>query len=241
MGFKLGQKIIDRLRNKEKKIKRLEENKRKEKNNKIIYVDEHNQEHIIYNIENLTINFYGSNSTVKVHHNCQFNSCNLSLGNNNLVEFGKDTWIDKLSIPLTMSDYSKLIIGENFKCCGANIFMHDEPNNNIIVGNDCLFSFDITLWPSDGHTIIDLETSNVINKSISGIKIEDHVWIGRSVSVLKNSKIPKNCVVGTNSIINKNFQEQNCILAGTPAKIIKRGINWDIKGIQDYELSNNKI
>ena len=58
-----------------------------------------------------------------------------------------------LRIPFEMSFGSKLIIGKDFSSCGVDIYMHDEPKNSVIIGNDCQFSFGIIIWPSDGHTI----------------------------------------------------------------------------------------
>ena len=43
---------------------------------------------------------------------------------------------------------------------------------------------------------------------------------------MKGAKIPNNCIVGANSLVNKEFFEENCLIAGTPAKIIKKGVNW---------------
>ena len=38
------------------------------------------------------------------------------------------------------------------------------------------------------------------------------------------------------SIVTKVFNEPNIILAGIPAKIVKRGINWDRRCINKYLL-----
>lgn len=52
----------------------------------------------------------------------------------------------------------------------------------------------------------------------------------------KNTKIPDDSIVGWGSIVTKVFHEPNIILAGIPAKIIKRGINWDRRYINKYLL-----
>lgn len=67
------------------------------------------------------------------------------------------------------------------------------------------------------------------------IEIGNHVWIAQGVSILKGAKIPSNCIVGAKSLVNKKFEEVNCIIAGIPAKIIKRGVNWDRRGLESYE------
>lgn len=56
------------------------------------------------------------------------------------------------------------------------------------------------------------------------------------VKIGKNTKIPDNSIVGWGSIVTKVFNEPNIILAGIPAKIVKRGINWDRRCINKYLL-----
>ncbi len=88
-----------------------------------------------------------------------------------------------------------------------------------------MFSYGIYIWTCDSHEIYDKNTDMRINQD-KDVVIADNVWVGRNVSVHKGSVIPQGCVVGANSFVNKEFQEQNCILAGTPAKIVKRGVYW---------------
>ena len=66
----------------------------------------------------------------------------------------------------------------------------------------------------------------VINLARS-IEIGDHVWIGKGVLILKNSKIPSGCVVGANSVVAKAFETPNSVIVGNPARKVKEGIHWD--------------
>lgn len=38
----------------------------------------------------------------------------------------------------------------------------------------------------------------------------------------------ENTVVGSNSIVTKEFLELNILLAGVPARIIRKNINWSL-------------
>lgn len=40
--------------------------------------------------------------------------------------------------------------------------------------------------------------------------------------------IPDGCVIGANSFVTKKFYESNCMIAGTPARIIKKNIRWEM-------------
>ena len=194
-----------------------------------------------FQIKGLNINWGGANSILKIHESCNFNNCHIFFGNNNVIEIGASNHnIDNLDVCFKMSDNSKIIIGTSFSCVGVKIFLHDEPNNNIKIGNDCMFSFDIVLWPSDGYTIYDTDTKEVLNSPQKGITIGNHCWIGRSTTFLKDSGISDNTIVGTCSVITKYFNETNCIIAGLPSKLIKNNVNWDRDNTFAYKLKGIK-
>lgn len=48
--------------------------------------------------------------------------------------------------------------------------------------------------------------------------------------------IGDNSIVGWGSIVTRRFDEPNVILAGIPAKVVKRGINWDRRSLNKYML-----
>ena len=45
-------------------------------------------------------------------------------------------------------------------------------------------------------------------------------------SGILHSGIPDNCVVGYKSLVNKIFKENNCIIAGHPATVVRHDITW---------------
>ena len=109
----------------------------------------------------------------------------------------------------------------------CTIALCDEKNLSVYIGKNCLLGNNIFLRVSDGHTIYSTIDKTIINRPKYGIKINDHVWIGRNVTILKDVIIPKDCIIGYGSIVvNKNFDE-NSIIAGIPAKIVKKNINWN--------------
>ena len=60
--------------------------------------------------------------------------------------------------------------------------------------------------------------SAVISKSVL---IGDNVFIGQNVTILKGVKIGDNVVIGNGAVVTKSFPD-NVIIAGNPAKIIKK-------------------
>ncbi|MCH3978053.1 MAG: hypothetical protein LKJ94_01950 [Candidatus Methanomethylophilus sp.] len=130
-------------------------------------------------------------------------------------------------------------IGKNLYCDHILIVL-SEIGNKIIIGEDCMFSSNIMLRVADGHTIYDINTKLPINKPKRGIQIGSHVWICRNVTILKDSGCGSNDIIGCGSILTKYYPENNIILAGNPARIVKINVNWDRRNLINYENSLNK-
>lgn len=235
MAFNLGQKLIDKIRGKKKIPNCII--KYSGVNNKLIIhkADGSIKKNPKY-YKGLKIEFNGNNSVVEIYEPNKFKDCYFNVGNNNKITIRESIYgLIKFNIPYKMSDNSILDIGKDFHCVSCDCYMHDEKANNITIGDDVLFSFGIILWPSDGHTIYDVNTNKAINKSTSGISIGSHVWVCMHTNIMKNVKIPNNCTIGARSLVNKSFEEENIILAGVPAKIIKSGVNWAHCGVESWE------
>ena len=96
---------------------------------------------------------------------------------------------------------------------------------NITIGDECMFAREIMIRNNDGHIILDRKTGEVINPP-EDIVIGDNVWVGMRVMILKGAVIPKGSVVGAMSMVNKKFEEENILIAGTPAEKIRSDIEW---------------
>lgn len=95
----------------------------------------------------------------------------------------------------------------------------------IVVGEDSLFSANITFRAGDSHSVLDSETGERINPS-KDIIVGNHVWVGNTVIVTKGTTIGCNSVVATGSVLTGKEFPENCAIGGNPAKVIKLGINW---------------
>jgi serine O-acetyltransferase len=52
--------------------------------------------------------------------------------------------------------------------------------------------------------------------------IGDNVYIGPGVKIFGYVKLGDNVKIGANAVVNKSFDEDNIVLAGVPARIVKR-------------------
>ncbi len=107
-----------------------------------------------------------------------------------------------------------------------------DDNAKVIIGKDCAISWDTEFMGADYHTILD-NASDITNRP-KPIIIKDHVWIGNGVKICKGITIAENNIIGMGSVVTKSFLETNCVIAGNPAKIVKRNVNWDVDKIYAY-------
>ncbi len=107
-----------------------------------------------------------------------------------------------------------------------NVSVYSVEGCDVTIGEDCMFSKRIEIRTSDSHSIIDRATGLRLNRPGS-VTIGDHVWIGLEAVVSKGVRVPDNSIVGAKSFVNKSFHEPYVLIAGAPAAIIRRNVDWD--------------
>ena len=151
---------------------------------------------------NCTITISGSNNTIYIDNRCVCNHASF--------------WIE--------DDNNSIRLGEHTALCGA-IGLAAIEGTEIEIGKDCLLSSKIDIRTGDSHSLIQQGTKKRLNYSAS-VKIGNHVWIGTGVTILKGTSIADNCMVGAASLLCKQYSNPNCVIAGVPAKEVKRNIDW---------------
>jgi acetyltransferase-like isoleucine patch superfamily enzyme len=143
-------------------------------------------------------------------------------GDNHLIEFGAHSKIKGRIFANGAG--RKVIFGTYTTAAGVNLVCGE--NKDITIGRDCMFSREIEIRTSDAHSVVDALTGDRLNLA-QPVIIGDHVWVGHRVIINKGSVIPSNSIVGAMSFVNGSFEEEGIILAGTPARVVKRGITWN--------------
>lgn len=174
-------------------------------------------------LHNVDIRVQGTGNEIILHDRVNLTNCNIRIyGNDNRILIGTHTSCNQTTF--WMEDNGNTItIGEHCCLTGKTELAAIE-GTAITIGNRCLFSNHITFRTGDSHSIVDMQGKRC-NPSES-IAIHDHVWIGADVVCLKGMEIADGCVVGTHSLVTKKFKEPNCIIAGSPAKLICRDKTW---------------
>lgn len=119
-----------------------------------------------------------------------------------------------------ISNAGVIKLGNNFKISASSIIMCKK---SVTIGNDVLISWGTTITDTDWHHICDSEGKTI--NADDEVIIDEHVWIGSNVMILKGSRILKDSVVAAGAIITKAFGETN-ILLGNTNQVLRRNINW---------------
>lgn len=202
-------------------------------------------------IKGLDITIRGHNNVIKIEYPIIFENSKIQLdGQNNIITFKSSTigYRNLEILCLANGKNKKISFGENCSCEGLSIFCHDT-NSSLEIGNNVMIARDCCIQVSDSHSILDKHTHQLIDTHEHHISIGDNVWIAQGSMLLKNAKIAANSIVGTSSVVTKPFTQENIVIAGNPAKIIKKDIVWlrhsynsvkekhDVETIKPYDIS----
>ncbi|GAB6900706.1 acyltransferase [Kineosporia succinea] len=95
---------------------------------------------------------------------------------------------------------------------------------DVIIGEDCMFSFSVEIRTTDTHAIYDIDSGNRINPD-KPILIGDHVWLGKQAIVLKGASIGSGSVAGARAIVSGKVPPLS-VVAGVPARVVRSNVVW---------------
>lgn len=172
------------------------------------------------------IEIKGEKNHLKAGENTKVYGCTIDMnGHNNRIDIAENVTIVNADIKL-WGDNNVFEIGE-FTTFNTNCQIKVFEGTKIIIGRDCMLSYDVDIRSSDGHPIFD-EDGNRINQA-RDIFIDDHVWVGSYVNILKGVSILNGSVVGSGSLVTDSSTPANVVIAGRPAVILKSNIYWQRK------------
>lgn len=132
-------------------------------------------------------------------------------------KIGNDSYLAiKRTGDLRFGDNFQATAGLKIECAWLTEF-----SNNVLVGFDCWF------MDNDMHQL-SVCSGRQKPKPFGKIVIGEGCWLAFGSVILKNTVLPKKCVVGSNSLLNKEYKCKTCsLLVGNPAAVIKEGVYLD--------------
>jgi maltose O-acetyltransferase len=114
------------------------------------------------------------------------------------------------------------IFNPNKMSVGKNVYLGYNSyygQGTIEIGDNVLFGPFVSVTPSN-HVRLEGHFRNA-KYDDKKIVIGDNVWLGSHCCILAGVKIGKGSVIGAGSVVTKDVPE-NVIMAGVPAKVIKK-------------------
>lgn len=126
-----------------------------------------------------------------------------------------------VGVTLRIDNGGTILFGDHFT---ANQNFSCFSNTSIKFGDNCAAGWNVNVRDSDGHAILD-DNGNTINPNRK-ISIGNHVWMASHCDILKGTKVSDDSIIGFKTLVSRQFEQTNVIIAGCPGKIIKENINW---------------
>jgi len=184
--------------------------------------------------------FLKKNGCIRVYPNVHVNVASTAVISGNGVLSLGTKWKGFRYFPsqLKISQGAKLNVEGHFSICtGCHVSINNNAtlslgegyiNNNvtidcfnsITIGNGVAISKGVYIRDSDDHSING-------NKTVSApIVIDDNVWIGLNVTILKGVHIGSGSIVAAGAVVTRDVPK-NTLVGGVPARIIKEGVHWE--------------
>lgn len=210
---------ISDIRSLKENMVMLEEQYLKDNTNMHLQIDFYGKNNVLYledgiDMNDVEIKFKGDNALVYLAKNCHHYNMHIAVSDGGVVYCGRNTYINP-DYRMSIQAYEK---------------------QNVIIGNDTLFSFDIQICTSDAHKIYDYSGERI--NLPESVLIGDHVWVGQNSIILKGTVIGSGAIVGAHSTVAGGMRVySNSIVAGNPARIIKENIFFTKESViwEDYE------
>ncbi|MEH5096804.1 acyltransferase [Atlantibacter hermannii] len=174
---------------------------------------------ILTNVRSIIFSKSASNSKVYLGRNLKGDVVINVQQNNSIVYIGDDCNLRNTEIR-TQALGATVLIGNRVSTTGKNVWLTGSfPGSefsSIIIGDDCLFSNDVTIRGSDGHPIMTYDFQKQINAPTNYVVIEPYVWIGQDVKILKGVRIGACSIVGIASVITRIIPRFS-VARGVPA------------------------
>lgn len=153
----------------------------------------------------------------------------LSIGSNCTI---KSSFLSNLvglysrTIIVTRTPEAEIIVGSNVGISGATIYAR----KGITIGDNTAIGGNVKILDNDFHPI-DAEDRLKLLQDVHGgdsglvpsreIRIGKNCFIGCNSIILKGTVLGDNCVVGAGAVVSGEF-EDNCVIAGNPARVIRK-------------------
>jgi maltose O-acetyltransferase len=132
------------------------------------------------------------------------------------IEIGDRVRFDAQIVPTQLSTEvgGKLSIGaRTYLNYGVSIGVQQE----VAIGAGCLIGQYAIIMDSDYHDLV----TRAAPGPVAPVVLEDNVWLGARVVVLKGVRIGQGSAIGAGSVVTRDIPP-GCLAAGAPARVVRK-------------------
>lgn len=171
------------------------------------------------------ITFRGRNNRVIVHEPVKLGRLDVVFDcDNGMLEIGSSKGVAAFSGKLRVGQDATIQIGRNTSTTNPVVISAVE-GATVTLGEDVMIASNVQIRSDDGHPIFDVTSGKRVNPARS-IAIGSHVWLAGGAAVLGGTTIGNGSVMGLNAVAKGRYPN-NCVIAGVPARVIRRDIAWE--------------
>lgn len=149
----------------------------------------------------------------------------------------------RMSSTVYISDKKKLKIEDNV---WINHYVRLDTTGGLEIGEGCQIGYGSCILTHSSHVAIRLAGIHYMEENLEDrpgyifkpVKIGKYTFIAGGCYIMPGVTIGKGCVIGVNSVVNKDVPDY-AILAGSPAKIIGSTLDVDMKYIHDMSVQSS--
>lgn len=176
--------------------------------------------------DNISVLFRGTGNTLIIDKNARIRRLSIRFDQNNgTCQLGGNSGkVAPFQGIIRVGQDANVLLGNDVSTTNT-VQISAVEGSKIQLGNDVMIAGDVKIRGDDGHPIFDVRTGKRLNPA-QDIIIGDHVWLGIESFILGGANLGNGSVVGARGLVTKSFPN-NCIVAGVPAKIVRRNIAWE--------------
>lgn len=182
------------------------------------------------NLKSCIITFHGKNNILYAEDGVVLEGCDISFGGDHAV-----VYLSKSSRPyhLAIKAFREAAVffgHDNY--FNNRLIASAAEHQNVIVGNDCLFSFGCSLRTADAHPLYSVDSGERICPSRS-VFVGDHVWMAQDVLIM-GSEIGSGAVLRDRLAAAAVTIPSNTLWAGNPAQQVEKGVFYTNESVHNW-------
>ncbi|MBP0492304.1 acyltransferase [Pararoseomonas indoligenes] len=143
-------------------------------------------------------------------------------GDDHLLVFnGRDTCHVNMTF---RARHGALFFGKGATSNAAD-FLVEGPRRCIILGDDGMVAYRVSLRTSDSHGIISLDDPTAALNPPASVVLEPHVWIAKDAVVSRGVRVGRGAIIAMNTIVTADVAPCT-LVGGVPMRVLRERVTW---------------